>query len=97
MSRGRAEWVDFTVVDGKRREEIERILGVVGMGRRGAVVVCVGGGGTQIRWRGLVEEGRRVVRSVVLPIARSLSQILKKGDTKGRGRERRRRKGKKGM
>ncbi|KAK1258101.1 hypothetical protein QJS04_geneDACA012299 [Acorus gramineus] len=91
-------WVDFTVVDEKRREEIKRILGAVGMGRRGAVVVCAGGWGTRIRWRGLVGEGRRIVRSVVLPIVQSLSQTLKKEDTKGRGRERRRRrKRKKGM
>ncbi|KAK1257444.1 hypothetical protein QJS04_geneDACA011595 [Acorus gramineus] len=65
------------------------------MGRRGAVVVCAGGWGTRIRWRGLVGEGRRIVRSVVLPIVQSLSQTLKK-DTKGRGRERRRKR-KKGM
>ncbi|KAK1286559.1 hypothetical protein QJS10_CPB20g01519 [Acorus calamus] len=72
---GIAEGVDFLVVDGKRKEETGRVMGLARMGGRGAVVVCVGGGGTRIRWRGLVGEGRRVVRSVVLPIGRGIEIV----------------------
>ncbi|XP_078448034.1 ankyrin repeat/KH domain protein (DUF1442) [Wolffia australiana] len=58
--------VDFVVVD-SRRDDAAAVLRAARLGPRGAVIVCLGGGGTA-QWRDRLMPGSRVVRAALLPI-----------------------------
>ncbi|KAK1273859.1 hypothetical protein QJS04_geneDACA012328 [Acorus gramineus] len=73
---GVPEGVDFVVVDCKRTG-FKRVVRSARVGPRGAVLVYKNaaglggvdcGGSQRLRWRGVVGEGKRVVRSVFLPV-----------------------------
>ncbi|KAK9698686.1 hypothetical protein RND81_08G123600 [Saponaria officinalis] len=68
--------VDFMVVDGDRRD-FSRFLRLARLGHRGAVLLCknAGGGKTApcgVKWRGVVDGCRRVVRTAYLPVGDGL-------------------------
>ncbi|KAL9231085.1 hypothetical protein vseg_006348 [Gypsophila vaccaria] len=68
--------VDFMVVDSDRKD-FSRFLRLARLSHRGAVLLCknAGGGTTTscgVRWRGVVEGGRRVVRTAYLPVGDGL-------------------------
>ncbi|XP_077246701.1 ankyrin repeat/KH domain protein (DUF1442) [Tasmannia lanceolata] len=62
--------VDFVVVD-SRRKDFAKILRFAKMSQRGAVLVCKNAVPC-FRWRGVLGNGTRVVRSVFLPIEKGL-------------------------
>ena len=78
---GRISSVDFVVVDWRRRDTA-KVLRAARLGARGAVLVCLGGGGKGLsasgggtRWRGMLMPGSRVVRTALLPIGAGVEVV----------------------
>ncbi|XP_015085898.1 uncharacterized protein LOC107029096 [Solanum pennellii] len=66
--------IDFLVVDCERND-FSTILKVVALGNRGAVLVCKNVSSravTDFRWRSVLDEKSRIVRSVFLPVGKGL-------------------------
>ncbi|XVF52699.1 hypothetical protein PTKIN_Ptkin05aG0039600 [Pterospermum kingtungense] len=67
--------IDFMVVDSQRRD-FSRVLRLAKLSNRGAVLICKNANSknvTSFRWRSVVDDGgRRVVRSVFLPVGKGL-------------------------
>ncbi|KAL9246792.1 hypothetical protein vseg_020285 [Gypsophila vaccaria] len=70
------EGIDFLVVDSGRRD-FSRFLRLARLSQRGAVLVCKNASGAKttscgVKWRAVVEGGRRVVRTAYLPVGEGL-------------------------
>ncbi|XP_074317783.1 uncharacterized protein LOC141653820 [Silene latifolia] len=68
--------IDFLVVDSGRKD-FTRFLRLARLSQRGAVLVCknAGGGKTAscgFKWRGVLDSGKRVVRTAYLPVGEGI-------------------------
>lgn len=83
--------IDFLVLNCEK-DNISRILKVVKLGHRGAVLVSknvsssTGSSSSEFRWRGVVESGSRLVRSRILPVGEGLD-IAHVGAVKSSGKK----------
>lgn len=81
--------IDFLVVNCKN-DDFTRILRVAKLGHRGAVLVCKNASSSKsdyFRWRGVVDGGLRVVRSVILPVGKGLDIAHVGAKSSGSGRK----------
>ncbi|KAL3645350.1 hypothetical protein CASFOL_010530 [Castilleja foliolosa] len=68
------EGIDFLVVD-CQQDDFVRMLGVANFGQRGAVLICKNASwraSTGFKWRSVLGEKSRIVRSVFLPVGKGL-------------------------
>ncbi|KAL0324415.1 UNVERIFIED_CONTAM: hypothetical protein Scaly_2408600 [Sesamum calycinum] len=84
------EGIDFLVVDGTRNDFV-RILRVAKLGHRGAVLVCKNASSraaSDFRWRSVLDQKSRIVRSVLLPVGQGLdiAHIGARGGDEGKGK-----------
>lgn len=83
--------IDFLVLNCEK-DNFSRILKVVKLGHRGAVLVSknvsrtMGSSSSEYRWRGVVEGGARLVRSRILPVGDGLD-IAHVGAVKSSGKK----------
>ncbi|KAG8382377.1 hypothetical protein BUALT_Bualt05G0071100 [Buddleja alternifolia] len=84
------EGIDFLVMD-CRSDDFARILRVVKLGQRGAVLICKNANSraaSDFRWRSVLDGKSRIVRSVFLPVGEGLdiTHVGAAGGSSGKGK-----------